>query len=166
MHHLPPEPPGWRLEPVTLDHPDAERLVAQVQRFYESRYGTPDSAPIEVEELRPPTGELYVGYLGEEPVATGAWRRTAAGFEDVEPVVEIKRMFVTPAVQRRGLSRLVLAHLEDTAVRAGARAAVLETGARQPEAIALYVSCGYQPIPGYGWYRDSPLSRCFGKRLG
>jgi hypothetical protein len=35
----------------------------------------------------------------------------------------------------------------------------------QPEAIALYLSSGYTPVPGFGYYRDSPLSRCFGRLL-
>ena len=74
-------------------------------------------------------------------------------------------MFVVPAAQRRGLARLVLAHLERTAAEAGVRALVLETGAAQPEAIALYTSSGYEPVPGFGYYKDAPLSRCFGKRL-
>ena len=42
---------------------------------------------------------------------------------------------------------------------------VLETGDKQPEAIALYESSGYARIAGFGHYRGSPLSRCFGKRL-
>ena len=48
----------------------------------------------------------------------------------------------------------------------GAAAMVLETGLRQPEAIALYESSGYTPVAGFGYYKDAPLSRCFGKRLG
>ena len=35
----------------------------------------------------------------------------------------------------------------------------------QPEAIALYRSSGYRPVDGFGHYRDSPLSRSFGKDL-
>ncbi len=42
---------------------------------------------------------------------------------------------------------------------------MLETGLRQPEAIALYESHGYTPIPNYGFYRESPLSRCYRKPL-
>ena len=59
----------------------------------------------------------------------------------------------------------MLAHLEDTARASGAEAMVLETGLRQPEAIALYTSSGYAAIPGFGFYRDAPLSRCFGRLL-
>ncbi len=59
----------------------------------------------------------------------------------------------------------MLAHLEDTAREAGAEAMVLETGVAQPEAIALYVSSGYAEIPAFGFYRDSPLNRCFARSL-
>ena len=34
---------------------------------------------------------------------------------------------------------------------------ILETGLAQPEAIALYESSGYIPIPGFGFYQDSPM---------
>ena len=36
----------------------------------------------------------------------------------------------------------------------------------QPEAIRLYLSSGYEPVAGFGYYKDAPLSRCFAKRLG
>ena len=47
--------------------------------------------------------------------------------------------------------------------RAGRRRTVLETGTRQPEAIALYTSAGYTPMAAFGVYRDSPKCRCFAK---
>ena len=52
-----------------------------------------------------------------------------------------------------------------TAAAAGHDLVVLETGLRQPEAIELYCSAGYQEIDGFGYYKDAPLSRCFGKRV-
>jgi len=59
----------------------------------------------------------------------------------------------------------MLAHLETTALAAGAQAIILETGSKQPEAIALYVATGYEAIEPYGLYKDSPMSRCFAKDL-
>ena len=59
----------------------------------------------------------------------------------------------------------MLGHLEDTARDAGAEVMVLETGLRQPEAIALYESSGYLPIAGFGYYKDAPLSRCLARSL-
>ena len=49
--------------------------------------------------------------------------------------------------------------------RLGYRALVLETGLRQPEAIALYESAGYTTIPNFGFYKESPLSVCYRKEL-
>ena len=60
----------------------------------------------------------------------------------------------------------MLAHLEETAAAPPVPTAmVLETGAAQPEAIALYESAGYTPIPGFGYYADSPLNRCYARPL-
>ena len=53
----------------------------------------------------------------------------------------------------------------DREFRAGAVRIVLETGGRQPEAINLYLSMGYQRIPDFGFYRDEPDVRSFGKEL-
>jgi GNAT superfamily N-acetyltransferase len=75
-------------------------------------------------------------------------------------------MYVAPAARGRGISRRLLAALEDAAARLGYRAIVLETGIRQQEAMALYESSGYTAIPNYGAYRESSLSRCYTKPLG
>jgi hypothetical protein len=42
---------------------------------------------------------------------------------------------------------------------------ILETGTAQPEAVALYESSGYTPIPPFGYYKAEPLNRCFAKPL-
>jgi GNAT superfamily N-acetyltransferase len=80
-------------------------------------------------------------------------------------VVEIKRMFVRSAHRRRGHARSLLRALEDRARASGYRRVILETGLAQPEAIALYASEGYQPIDGFGHYKDAAMSRSFAKDL-
>lgn len=151
-----------------LLHPDAVRLVAEVQAEYVARYGGPDEAPMDPAEFAPGTGAFFVGYDADtgRPVATGAWRRVRppAGMPD-GLCVEVKRMYVAAGHRQRGHARTVLAHLERTAREAGAVSVVLETGTRQPEALALYGSEGYVEIVGFGHYAGSPLSRCFGKVL-
>ena len=82
-----------------------------------------------------------------------------------ETTAEIRRMYVAPAARGRGLSRLVLAALEDEARELGYSFVRLETGDRQPEAIKLYASSGFEPIPRYGSFADDPRSVCFEKRL-
>ncbi|MEI2671980.1 MAG: GNAT family N-acetyltransferase [Nocardioidaceae bacterium] len=156
----------WRVTRVPFTHPDAVQLMAQVQEIYVARYGGPDDTPLESSYFDPPKGAFFVGYLDDQPVATGAWRlREDVTFQGTTKTAEIKRMYVVPQLHRRGLATKMLAHLESTAKSAGAAAMVLETGSQQPEAISLYRHCGYVEIPGFGFYRDSPESRSFGKSL-
>lgn len=155
-----------RIERVGFGHPDALLLIAEVQQEYVVRYGGQDETPLDPAMFDPPHGSFYVAYLDDRPVASGAWRRR----EDVEALgststVEVKRMYVVPDARGRGLARRMLAHLEETARAAGAEVSVLETGLKQPEAIALYESAGYVPVAKFGYYAHARLSRCFGKRL-
>ncbi len=155
-----------RIERVGYGHPDAARLVAEVQAEYVIRYGGQDESPVDPLEFEAPYGSFFVGYVDDVPVATGAWRRSQVEAFGTTETCEIKRMYVVPAARGAGLARRMLSHLEESARAAGARALVLETGLKQPEAIALYESSGYVALPGFGYYRDSPLSRTLGKRLG
>ena len=150
---------------VPITHPDAQALIEAVQAEYVARYGGQDESPVDPADFEDPQGRFYVGYLDGTPVATGAWRRSSVRALGAEVTAEVKRMYVVPAAQRRGVARRMLVHLEATAAEAGIEAMVLETGMKQPEAIALYTSSGYEPIPGFGHYRGSELSRCFGRRI-
>ena len=155
-----------RIEVLPYDHPDAVRLIDEVQTEYVRRYGGKDSTPVEPAEFAPPRGLFLVGYVDDVPVACGGWRAHDGDeprFRDGD--AEIKRMYVTPLARGLGLARKLLAELERTAVLAGRRRAVLETGQAQPEAMALYYSSGYTDITKFGVYRNSPTSVCMGKGI-
>ena len=161
---------GLEIVRVGYGHPDAMRLIDEVQAEYVVRYGGPDRTPLDPLMFEPPTGSFFVGYLPSAepaaPVASGAWR----SHDDVEALgsrrtAEVKRMYVVPSRRGEGLARRMLAHLEQDAARAGHEVVILETGTAQPEAIALYESSGYAPIPSFGYYRHAPLNRCFAKPL-
>jgi GNAT superfamily N-acetyltransferase len=147
-----------RVEPY--DGPVAQELIAAVQQEYVARYGGPDDSPVDPDEFAPPYGYFVVAYDGAEAVATGGLRRA----ED-DGAMEIKRMYVRPQWRGRGLARVVLADLEQRARDLGAKRIVLETGERQPEAIRLYETSGYERIDGFGHYACSPMSVSFGKDL-
>jgi GNAT superfamily N-acetyltransferase len=157
--------PVVELRAVGYGHPDAVALVARVQQEYVDRYGGPDESPVEPEMFEPPEGLFLVAYVDGAPVGTGAWRRTPVQALGRTLGAEIKRMYVVPEHRGTGLARRVLAELEDTAAAAGYDLLVLETGLKQPEAIGLYTSSGYVPVPGFGHYCGSELSRCFGKPI-
>jgi GNAT superfamily N-acetyltransferase len=147
-----------------LHCPIAQRLITALNAELTERYPEDGStffhlSPDEVADGR---GAFFVAYLEGEPVGCGAVRRIEPG------VAEIKRMYVVPAARGRGVGRQILDALEIEARKLGARRLVLETGPRQPEAIALYRGAGFVEIPLFGEYLDTPhpdLSLCMAKEL-
>jgi GNAT superfamily N-acetyltransferase len=141
------------VEPAAWDDPDVQRLTAAQQAELRARYdgagepGTPPSA-----------ADVSLVVLARDadgtPVGCGALRVLEPG------VAEVKRMYVVPAARGRGVSRRVLAALEAAAGERGWTRLRLETGPRQPEAIGLYESAGYRPIPAFGRYVDDPDAGC------
>jgi GNAT superfamily N-acetyltransferase len=147
------------LRAVPYEDPVATGLVARVQQEYVLRYGGPDGAVVDPAEFRPPAGSFLVAEVDGVPAGCGAWRVHGPG------VVEVKRVYVEPGFRRLGLARLVVRALEDGAAGAGHRAVVLNTGDRQPEALALYAELGYRPVAGYGVYAGEAGAVFLGKDL-
>jgi len=100
-----------------------------------------------------------VAYLDGVAVGCGALK------EFGEDALEIKRMFTRPEYRGRGVAGLVLRALELWAAGDGFGRCVLETGRRQPEAIALYERHGFNRIPNFGPYAGVANSLCFEKHL-
>jgi GNAT superfamily N-acetyltransferase len=153
---------------VSFDHPDAVKLNDQVQAEYAARYGDDgDATHMDPVHFEPPNGAYLIAYdESDVPVATGGWRvqdSNEAGNRDGD--AEVKRMYVIEQARGRGLARRILAALEEDARAAGRVRMVLETGDKQPEAIALYTSSGYEPCEKFGYYRHHEASRCFAKTL-
>ena len=151
---------------VAYDHPDATKMMAEVQQVYVGLYGDEDATPMDPAQFVPPIGLFLVGYLNGIPVASGGWRAHDGPAPLLQPGdAELKRMYVAENARGRGLARVLLAELERTAFAAGRRRTVLETGLVQQEAIGLYRSSGYTDIPKFGVYRNSPLCVCLAKEL-
>ncbi|MEI4272781.1 GNAT family N-acetyltransferase [Klenkia sp. LSe6-5] len=145
------------LRPAGYDDPQVQVLVEAVQQEYVARYGGRDAMEVDPAEVLPPRGLLLVADVDGRAVGCGAWRVHTVG------TVELKRMYVVPAARRRGVAERLLAALEATARAAGHRRVVLNTGDRQPEALALYARAGYTPVVGYGVYADAPGAVFLGK---
>ena len=147
------------IAPEPVVSPDVLTLCAELDAELRQRY--PGSSPngLTANDLEDPATVFLVARLQSEVVGCGALRR-------LEPWLgEVKRMFVRPDFRGRGVARRVLEALEAAAQDAGIRTLRLETGERQPEAIRLYESAGYRPIPPFDEYAGHPLSRCFEKHL-
>jgi GNAT superfamily N-acetyltransferase/pimeloyl-ACP methyl ester carboxylesterase len=149
------------IEVKELDSPDVAELLSHVQLELDTRYpeDNPHPRKLTPEEFREPAGVFLAARQGERFVACGGIRKWD------HQSAEVKRMFVEPDARQRGLGRAILEKLEASAHRLGYRLIRLETGDRQPEAVALYERAGYQRIPPYGEFMECARSICFEKRL-
>lgn len=98
-------------------------------------------------------------YQDGEPAACGAIKEYGPG------VTEVKRMYTQPYLRGLGLATMVLNSLEIWARELEYTRCILETGKRQPDAIALYEKNGYKLIPNYSPYDGVENSVCFEKVL-
>ncbi|MGI5213627.1 GNAT family N-acetyltransferase [Plantactinospora sp. CA-290183] len=147
---------------VRYDSPAARPLVEAALTELGTRYGgTGDDTPVDAGEFDPPSGAFLLAYLDGEPVGCAGWRSHGESGR----VAELKRMYVAPTARGRGVARKMLAAIERSAREHGRARLILECGDRQPEAIALYQASGYQRIEDFGYYRNEPGVRSFGRSL-
>lgn len=102
---------------------------------------------------------VLVGYVDNEPMACGCFRV----LED--ECVEIKRMYVSPNHRQKGYASTLLHELENWAKELGYKKVLLELGNKQPEALKLYESLGYQRRENFGVYKEIKTSLCMEKML-
>jgi GNAT superfamily N-acetyltransferase len=126
--------------------PLAGPLLAELAIEYTTRYGGDatqkhgELLEYLAQEFEPPVGALIVATSNGVLVAGGAFRR-------YDPTTaELKRIWTASAHRRRGYGKLVVAELERIALQREYTRIYLETGWRQPEAVALYLAAGYTPL--------------------
>ena len=145
---------------VRPDAQDSLTLLAALRGELAEKY--PDElrgVSISPDELMVPGAVFVVARRDGKAVGCGAIRPLETG------VAEVKRMFVVADARGHGIGWAVLSQLETLAREMGYAKLRLETGLKQPEAIALYKKAGYEPYPCYGPYATNPLSVCFEKTL-
>lgn len=134
--------------------PQARDLIGQLDRYQESLY-PPESNHLDPPDLLERDGACLVGaWTDDRLVGIGALKRPATG-----QYGEIKRVYVLPGNRGQGIARQIVATLESRAREAGIGRLLLETGVRQPEALALYEKLGYIRCGAFGDYpEDDPMS--------
>jgi putative acetyltransferase len=140
--------------------PIAAKLITALNAELAAEYNDPraNHFRLDADEVTPGRGAFVVAYVGAEAVGCGAIRRIDDG------TAEIKRMYVAPEWRGRGVGRRLLEALEDEARRLAVGRVVLETGVRQTRALALYRDFGFDGIPAYGEYVNTPeTSVCMAK---
>jgi GNAT superfamily N-acetyltransferase len=100
-----------------------------------------------------------VAYENGVPIGCGAIKQYGP------KSMEVKRMYTLPPWRAKGVATKILTVLEVWAAELLYDRCLLETGKKQPEAIALYKKNGYDVIPNYGQYAGIENSVCFEKKL-
>jgi putative acetyltransferase len=147
---------------ILPERPDSAAAVALIQELEatldplypaESRHG------FSVEKLVAENVPFFVLCCDGRPAGCGGVKLFGSEYG------EIKRIFVRPQYRGKGLSKLIMEHLEEYARGRGISILRLETGIYQPEAIGLYERLGYRRTGPFGEYKDDPLSVYFEKEI-
>lgn len=143
---------------TTSDHPDFRSLVILLDQDLLQRYQDVQAEYDKHNKIEQ-NNTVVVAYWSEMPVGCGCFKPFGGD------TVEIKRMFVKSELRGKGIATKILAALCTWAYELQFRKAVLETAARQPEAIHLYKKAGFEVIPNYPPYTTMELSMCMQKHL-
>jgi len=155
----------FTVEPVAWDDARAVALRRLMDRDMADRYGV-HREPAELTERRSRAlavdpDRVRATLLAVLPDGTAAGHVALRRLRDDW---EVKRLIVTADARRLGIGRTLLEEVERIARDGGARRVILQTGEKQPEAVAMYERLGYSPIPVYEPYVETmPRSLCFEK---
>jgi len=142
------------------DQPEVAALLESSDAYMASLYPAESNHMLDIGSLLRPEVTFIVARIDGRAMGCGAVVDSGEGW------AEVKRMFVSPAARGRRLGRLLLERIEAIAAERGATRLRLETGAKQPEALALYASAGFVETGPFGKYRPDPLSLFMEKPIG
>jgi len=141
------------------DSPEVLNLIEEHRRNMRALYSDGPVHSFDPREAAAPPGVFVVARVHGKAVGCGAVRPSDG------PVGEIKRIFVRPEYRRMRIAARIMTLLERKGLENGFTTLRLETGTKQPEAIALFESLGYRNIPPFGEYVLDPYSVCYEKDL-
>jgi GNAT superfamily N-acetyltransferase len=134
-------------------------VVARAEAELVARYGFLDDGELGLTAAMfdPPAGVFVIARTESraEPVGGAGLRIVAPG------TGEVRRLWVDPEWRGRGVGRDLMTRIEAAACDLGVSVLRIETGDRQPEAVALYQGMGWErvfvtpegaPLPA-GWIR-------------
>lgn len=145
---------GWTIAPGRPDRPDVAALIAASHAYCSSLYPAESNHGLDIDALL--AADVTFLVLREAGRAIGCGALVALPDRDGE----LKSMWVDPSARGRGrgLGRAMLDRLMRIAGERGLGRLWLETGVRQPAAVALYRAAGFSATRPFGAYRPDPLS--------
>ena len=130
-------------EPYSAEGP--KWIVAQAEAEIVERYGDLDGGELGLtaDMFNPPNGAFLVarrGHAAGPPVG-------GVGVRAIHPGLgQIRRLWVDPGRRGQGIARALMNGVEHAARDLGLTDLRLGTGDRQPEAVALYESSGWERV--------------------
>jgi DNA-binding MarR family transcriptional regulator/GNAT superfamily N-acetyltransferase len=147
------------VDPATHDAQHCLReYYAELDRRFDAGFDPDTTLPVDLDEMRAPSGSFLLASLRREPVGCGALK-----LHGRRKPAEIKRVWVAPEARGLGVGRRLLGALEARARDEGVRTVRLDTNRALVEAIAMYRSSGYREIDAFN--REPYAHHWFEKRL-
>ncbi|MGH9579036.1 MAG: GNAT family N-acetyltransferase [Terriglobales bacterium] len=152
------------LDPVEVygclpSEPRCLELLERLDAYLAALYAPEQNHILSVSQLLAPEVSFVAARDLDAVVGCGALVRRGREY------AEIKRMFVDPGARGKRIGKRILQHLESLATDEGFTVLRLETGNRQPEALALYERAGYRRTGPFGEYGPNETSVFMQKTL-
>lgn len=148
----------YTLKRTTSNDPDFQKLVKELDLDLAIRDGEEHAFFAQFNKIDA-INHVVLAYENGRSVGCGAIKEYANN------TMEVKRMYVLPEERGKGIASFILNELENWGQELNCGKFILETGIKQPEAIALYNKNNYTRIPNYGQYDGVASSVCFEKQL-
>ncbi len=127
---------------VAIGAAEAQFAIEAAEVELDRRYGpSTDRSVADAAPFTPPNGTFFVALDDDGQIIGGVGLRSVA-----EGVGEIKRLWVAETARRLGVGAGLMDAAEDAAQRFGMHMVELETGPKQPEAVALYLATGWELV--------------------
>jgi putative acetyltransferase len=144
--------PTMQISVERPDQPDVLQLIKELDAYQMPLYPLESHHGIDIDALRAPN-VLFAVVRDDQKQAIGC------GAIVIGPeYAELKRMFIRPEHRGKGIAKALLTFLENQAISKGCTVFTLETGIKQPEALALYAKSGYVRRGPFGSYTHDPNS--------
>lgn len=113
---------------------------SELARRFDTGFDVSLSRDPEAAAMQAPRGAFLLALSDGMPIGCGGLKGSGG------PVAEIKRLWIAPSARGLGLSKRLMAALEDRARELGITTLRLDTNSALPEAVALYRGLGWREI--------------------
>lgn len=138
---------------------DMRELIAELNALLLSLTPAENCSHLTVEQMAGESVKVFVARESGIAIACGALKIHENG------IGEVKRMYVRPAQQGKGVGSKIMIEIELTALELGLKNLVLETGHQHPWAWRLYEKHGFCRCGPILNYPDSEYSVFYEKEL-